>query len=531
MNTAATNIREFHKQSERHVFVLEATMPVQDKCRLFHTAEQIRLAGNELTGIMKKRYEQLLRTKRYRKLKKLYGQYSEQGDTDSRNLIAQQMTDMQREYGVTWNDCRKTMIPIGKKYQIDAVFALTKAEDVWKSFERCLYAEGKKIRFASRGELPCIRAKQICRGIILKADGDVLSCRYRHTEIALSGKDRYEKDEIKAIADYLNDPETNDMNALKRYKESGEIISTYRPCYVTLVPERIRGKMRLYVHITVEGKPAGKERNRKYGQGRIGIDIGTQTIAYTSEEETGLKNLAERGTSILENERKERLLYRAMERSRRESNPGNYNEDGTVRKGKKVWRYSNRYWKLKARHTELCRRNAVNRHLSINEDVNHLRNLGDVVVTEGKNAKKLMKKAKAAKNENGVWKRRKRFGRSVKNRCPGYFQRRLKEVFEATGGKYIEVPENYRASQYDHTCDTYTKKKLSDRMYALNDGTIVQRDLYSSYLLYQYDPITQEINKEKCKSEFNRYYEKETALIETIRAEHIRILNSGIRFK
>ena len=57
------------------------------------------------------------------------------------------------------------------------------------------YAEGKKIRFASRGELPCIRAKQICRGIILKADGDVLSCRYRHTEIALSGKDRYEKDD------------------------------------------------------------------------------------------------------------------------------------------------------------------------------------------------------------------------------------------------------------------------------------------------------------------------------------------------
>ena len=163
--------------------------------------------------------------------------------------------------------------------------------------------------------------------------------------------------------------------------------------------------------------------------------------------------------------------------------------------------------------------------------MNHLRSLGDAVITEGKNAKKLMKKAKASRNENGVWKRRKRFGRSVKNRCPGYFQKRIKEVFGSTGGTYIEVPANYRASQYDHTCDAYIKKKLSERMYALNDGTIVQRDLYSSYLLYQYDPVTQDINKEKCRSEFNTYYEKETALIETISAEHIRILNSGIRFK
>ena len=37
---------------------------------------------------------------------------------------------MQSEYNVTWDFCRTSMIPIGKKYGIDAVFALTKAEDV-----------------------------------------------------------------------------------------------------------------------------------------------------------------------------------------------------------------------------------------------------------------------------------------------------------------------------------------------------------------------------------------------------------------
>ena len=52
---------------------------------------------------------------------------------------------------------------------------------------------------------------------------------------------------------------------------------------------------------------------------------------------------------------------------------------------------------------------------------------------------------------------------------------------------YIEVPNDYRASQYDHTADDYIKKKLTDRMYHLADGTLVQRDWYSSVLLYCYD--------------------------------------------
>ena len=35
------------------------------------------------------------------------------------------------------------------------------------------------------------------------------------------------------------------------------------------------------------------------------------------------------------------------------------------------------------------------------------------------------------------------------------------------------------------TADDYIKKKLSDRLYKLHDGTEVQRDWYSSYLLLQ----------------------------------------------
>ena len=161
----------------------------------------------------------------------------------------------------------------------------------------------------------------------------------------------------------------------------------------------IRGKYRVYLHLTIEGKAKSKydrfgNPRHKYGKGMIGADIGTQTVAYTSDTEVGLKNLSERGNSIQTSERKERLYYRAMDRSRRATNPQNYNPDGTIKKGKKTWKYSDRYKKLKAKHTELCRINAVNRQLAINEDANYLRSLGDTFVTEPKNASKLMKRAK-----------------------------------------------------------------------------------------------------------------------------------------
>ena len=84
---------------------------------------------------------------------------------------------------------------------------------------------------------------------------------------------------------------------------------------------------------------------------------------------------------------------------------------------------------------------------------------------------------KTTVNSKGRFNKKKRFGKSIKNRCPSGFQTTVEKKFKVTGGAYIEVPNNYRASQYDHTADDYIKKKLSDRLYRLRDGTLVQRDL------------------------------------------------------
>lgn len=66
-------------------------------------------------------------------------------------------------------------------------------------------------------------------------------------------------------------------------------------------------------------------------------------------------------------------------------------------------------------------------------------------------------------------------------------------------------------------------------MYSLKDGTTVQRDWYSSYLLYCLNFEDMTIDKEKCKNEFIHHYVREQKMIETIKQNNIKVMNSGIR--
>ena len=530
----------FHKASGRHVLVIEADMFEDNKRRVFNISNRLRLAGNELTALMRNNLIQLLRTKKYRKLRKLYGKAVENNNKDRKSKLSSQMKTMQEEHNVSWDFCRKAMIPIGKKYDLSSVFALTRAEDIWKGVEKILYGNGKMIHFQKRGEFPILRAKQI-KCIITVKNTDhrlVLSC----DGITFSPiiKDRFERDEVDAVLHYLENPSVVDEEAVQMFCDTGYVTDTYRPCYAALKCEEIRGKLRVFIHLTIEGKAKAKfnkdgSPRHKYGTGVVGCDIGTQTIAYTSDTECGLKNLAERGNAISKSERKERILLRKLDRSRREMNPENFNKDGTIRKGFRKWTFSKNYITNRRLLSELQRKNSINRHLAIREDVNHIRSLGDIFITESKNAKKLMTKAKETtiNEKTGKINRKKRFGKSIKNRCPGYFQSYVENVFLLTGGKYFEVPYDYRASQYDHTNGEYVQKKLSDRMFSLSDGTIVQRDLYSSFLLYNAisDNNTGQLKIDgmRCINTFDEVIKLHDAEIERIRVSGKKVLNSGIR--
>lgn len=200
-------LKAYRRCSDRHVLVLETNLTYVEKCQIFHYADLVRKAGNELTGIMKKRYDQLVRTKRYRKLKSLYKKYKDADNKKALKDVCDQMKKMQKQYDVTWDYCRTSMIPIGKKYGIDAVFALTKAEDVFRGIEKCLYSDGETIHFKKRGDLPCIRAKQTKCGIVLKYTEHDLIFKLRNIRFGVNIKDRYEQEEVDSVLYYLKNAE------------------------------------------------------------------------------------------------------------------------------------------------------------------------------------------------------------------------------------------------------------------------------------------------------------------------------------
>ena len=483
-------LRKFHKKSNRHVVVFEADISEDEKRRIFSDADHLRQCGNELLGIMKRNLEQLLRTKKYRALQKLYGKVSDPIhalekkevllDEETQKLnhlkkeraeITNSMNQMRESYQMTWDFCQTKMMELKEKYHLQSIFALSCAEDIWAAIETILYSNGRKLHFKKRGDLPEIRAKQSTRGLVIDSSQSGMIVKYGKVTIPCKykAKDLWLQDEEKAILAYLAEPEIQDAHAVDQMSK-GIITDTYRPCFASLVCKKIRGRLRIYVHITVEGKAISKRRKDNtsrhyYGKGNIGCDIGTQTIAYTSNTEVGLENLAERGNSIQHVERQEALILRAMERSRRAMNPNHYNENGTVKKGHKQWNFSKRYQKLRQRHQKLCRIAAENRALAIREQVNHLRSLGDCFITEPPNAKKLQKRANPENpvDKNGRMKRKKRFGRSIKNRCPGYLQAKAKQLFESTGGMYVEVAILYRAvSTITHQIVTFQRNCHSE---------------------------------------------------------------------
>ncbi|HUS89478.1 MAG TPA: hypothetical protein VMW91_08955, partial [Desulfosporosinus sp.] len=63
----------------------------------------------------------------------------------------------------------------------------------------------------------------------------------------------------------------------------------------------------------------------------------------------------------------------------------------------------------------------------------------------------------------------------------------------------------FKASQYDHILDDVSKKTLSMRWHVLPDGTRIQRDLYSGFLLYCSDQELKKPDKNLCDETFKQF--------------------------
>jgi hypothetical protein len=197
----------------------------------------------------------------------------------------------------------------------------------------------------------------------------------------------------------------------------------------------------------------------------VGLDIGPSTLAIAGEQ---VGELAAFCPTVKQPWHKVRRIQRAMDRSRRATNPECYNSDGTWKKGKRQNIFSVGYQTLRAELAETERCLASERKRSHGELANVILSHGSIIKSETLSYKAFQKN----------------YGRSVKVKAPGMFVSLLRRKAESAGGAVVDLHTwNLKMSQYDHPTQTYNKKPLRQRWHVLGDGSgIVQRDVYSAFL-------------------------------------------------
>ena len=307
------------------------------------------------------------------------------------------------------------------------------ATRAFKAVQKKAFRKAKNVRFKGKNQFDTLEGKNNCTGLI-----------FRDNTLFWSGL------EIPCIID-----ENNKVIAYGLKPE-------HRIKYCRVVRRKINSKNRFYIQLILEGKPY-QDPEKKIGTEEIGLDVGPSTIAIVGDTKAELKQFC---SELMPKQIEKRKLQRKLDRQRRANNPQNYNENGTVKKGKKKWKKSNHYKKISSEIAEIDRKLAAHRKSLHGRDQNDIIAIGTTIKAENIPYRSFQK----------MW------GKSVSIRAPSMFMSGLKRKAENAGGSFNNFPTNTtKLSQVCHICGNTVKKPLSQRWHVCC-GIKMQRDLYSAFL-------------------------------------------------
>ena len=433
---------------------------------------------NSLVTVSQKRYKEMIKTRKYRNLMSMLT-----GNKKSDKPILKQIDQIRKEYGLTEYSLHADVKEMQKHFKknVDSFTAQKIATTLWKSYDKLFYGNGKRVYYKKYGDMNSLEGKSNSTGIRLVDEH--------------------------LIWNGLNIPVVIDWNNPYEYQAMQSEIS-----YCRIIKKFVRNKYKFYVQVVFKGTPPTKfnketgEIKHSLGEGDVGLDIGTSTIAISSNTDVKLLILADKVQNI---EDEKRRLSRKMERSRRATNPENYNEDGTIKKQgskKVIWNKSNHYVKYQNQLKELYRKQADVRKYQHECLANYIVSLGRNIYIEQMNFAGLQKKAaKTEKNDSGKFKRKKRFGKSLANRAPAMLMTIINRKLACYELELIEINTfKAKASQFNHMTGEYHKKSLSQRWNDLN-GIKIQRDLYSAFLIMNISDDLESFDIEKCNDRFDNF--------------------------
>lgn len=448
---------------------------------------------NACLGELYKRYNHMRESKEYQKVSKMTR-------GKDRN---KQFNELNKKYGLTEYSLHDFVKPMQHHFKknIDSFTAQKIATRVFNAFQKLMFHQANKVYFKKYGEMNSLEGKSNKTGI-----------RFNDKMFIWNGL------KIHVII------KKNDIYAQMALENKIK--------YCRIVRKLIRGKYKYYVQLILDGVPPMKvdrhtgEIKNSIGNGKVGIDIGTQTVAYSSDKEVKLLELAPEVNNI---DKEKRILQRKLDRQRRANNPSKYNEDGTIKCGnKEKWIYSNKYTKTKYKLNDIQRKIADIRKQSHNKLANHILSLGNEIYVETMNYKGLQSKSKETtiNEKTGRYNKKKRFGKSLANKAPSMFLTILDNKLKWHDEELLKIDTyNIKASQYNHIEDKYIKKDLSTRWNYFGEFKI-QRDLYSAFIIMCTKSNLKETDKELCNEEFDNFKIKHNEEIERIRNSENKLISS-----
>ena len=267
-------------------------------------------------------------------------------------------------------------------------------------------------------------------------------------------------------------------------------------CYCRMLsPRIIRNRKRYYVQIIFEGVPP---LSYIPNENKLGIDIGTSTVAIAGENAVKLETLS----STEKEKNKIRKLQRSIKRKNIANNISNFNENCTIKKlpkgQERKWIISRREIKARNKMKDIYRKKKIKDTEHKYKLANEILNLGNDVKVEEMNFSSLSKRSRktSINIRNGKFKCKKRFGKSISENAPSKLLKIIVTKLEYIGKKIEKIDtRKAKASQYNHIKNEYRKAGLEIRYKELDNNIIVQRDLYSAYLIKNIEN----------KSEYNRF--------------------------
>lgn len=404
---------------------------------------------------------------------------------DIKVSCANKIKELEKEYQFTENDIQKyAKVPREFIEKIlNSAIAQNIASTAFDAVKKIQYRKAKKVKFKKKGEIS-LEGKNNSTGFIF----DI-----RTMKLKLGKK----------LFCNLETIDERQKNCFKNRIKFCRVLKRY-----------IRGKKRYFLQIVFEGMP---EPDFQLGEGEVGLDIGTSTVAINSDEEVRLLKLSETEQEA----KKIRILQRSLDRKRRMANPDNYDENGKVKKKRKEWKLSKNYFRELNRLKEVYRKKRVKDNQHKNILVKFILSLGDTVKTEKVSVTSWKSRSKktAINKSNGKILSKKRFGKAVNSNASETLKRKLNEKLSYFGKELIEInPYKTKASQFNHISQEFKKCSLEVRFKELIQGIVVQRDLYSAFLIKNVENLS-EYNMEKINRQFEKFYEKQLKEVERIKNE------------